>query len=405
MEHNGHHHHEDRPPLEHKVHHHEDHHHSKHDIHHHVDHPHTNLDAHVDEDSWKIWFNALLTTFVISFIPTVILVLIPSSWLLSSPVGKIKVQHIFLAFAAGGLLGDVFIHALPHLLSKDQHSHGHHIEECLLGQDQNNAHDNHCSLASQGDSHGHGHGHGHNHFDSGLVGVQVLLGFIIFFIAEKIVSRHVHSHNNIDNDTDSNSTTTTTTSTSTSKQQLSQSKDGSESHSSPITHTHNHNHTTITNSPDMKSSLGASGWLNLVADLMHNFTDGLAIGTSFASGKSLALATGLSVFFHEIPHEVGDVSILIQSGFTKKQAIFAQFGTAIAAFLGTVVGLLSQRHEALEQWLLALTCGGFVYIATVGVMPVIMQGHSSWLQIALETVSFCLGVAIMVGVAVLEGME
>jgi zinc transporter 7 len=64
----------------------------------------------------------------------------------------------------------------------------------------------------------------------------------------------------------------------------------------------------------MQTHLQASGWLNLLADSMHNFTDGIAIGASFASGRGLAYATFLSVIFHEIPHEIGDFAILVQSG-------------------------------------------------------------------------------------------
>ena len=67
------------------------------------------------------------------------------------------------------------------------------------------------------------------------------------------------------------------------------------------------------------SQLQPAGWLNLLADSMHNFTDGLAIGASFSiasgtAGKGLATATVLSVLFHEIPHEIGDFSILVGSG-------------------------------------------------------------------------------------------
>ena len=47
---------------------------------------------------------------------------------------------------------------------------------------------------------------------------------------------------------------------------------------------------------------------------MHNFTDGIALGASFASGKGLAMATLLSVLFHEIPHELGmSVNIVINT--------------------------------------------------------------------------------------------
>ena len=47
---------------------------------------------------------------------------------------------------------------------------------------------------------------------------------------------------------------------------------------------------------DEKSlSLSAGGYLNLAADSMHNFTDGIAIGASFVGGKSVGIAMTLSV--------------------------------------------------------------------------------------------------------------
>jgi zinc transporter 7 len=51
-------------------------------------------------------------------------------------------------------------------------------------------------------------------------------------------------------------------------------------------------------------SLGSGGYLNLGADALHNFTDGIALGASFATQGSLGLATFLSVLAHELPHEV-----------------------------------------------------------------------------------------------------
>ena len=57
-----------------------------------------------------------------------------------------------------------------------------------------------------------------------------------------------------------------------------------------------------------------SGYLNLFADFFHNFTDGLAIGASFLAGKNIGLVTTVTILFHEIPHEIGDYAILIQSG-------------------------------------------------------------------------------------------
>jgi zinc transporter ZupT len=50
--------------------------------------------------------------------------------------------------------------------------------------------------------------------------------------------------------------------------------------------------------------------LSIVADLIHNFTDGLSIGVSFAVDFKMGLVTTMAMFSHEIPHTFGDFAIL-----------------------------------------------------------------------------------------------
>lgn len=49
---------------------------------------------------------------------------------------------------------------------------------------------------------------------------------------------------------------------------------------------------------------------------MHNFTDGLSIGVSYLSDYKYGLATTVAMFFHEIPHEVGDFVLLSELNFS-----------------------------------------------------------------------------------------
>ncbi len=62
-----------------------------------------------------------------------------------------------------------------------------------------------------------------------------------------------------------------------------------------------------------------AGYLNLAADFTHNLTDGLAIGASFLAGSSIGYVTTITVLLHEVPHEIGDFAILIQSGCSRKK--------------------------------------------------------------------------------------
>jgi zinc transporter 7 len=62
-----------------------------------------------------------------------------------------------------------------------------------------------------------------------------------------------------------------------------------------------------------------AGYLNLAADFTHNFTDGLAIGASFLVSRNVGIVTTLTILLHEVPHEIGDFAILVQSGCGKKK--------------------------------------------------------------------------------------
>ncbi|CAF1669035.1 unnamed protein product [Adineta ricciae] len=148
-----------------------------------------------------------------------------------------------------------------------------------------------------------------------------------------------------------------------------------------------------------------SGYLNLIADGLHNFTDGLAIGSTYLLGRTVGLTTTFTIFLHEIPHEIGDYAILIQNGCSRKKAIFLQLTTAFGALLGCLIGLLF--HSAgTEVWatqtFLPITAGGFIYIATVSVIPELLSTNTGLKQSLMELLALIMGVLIMVAVAVFE---
>lgn len=63
----------------------------------------------------------------------------------------------------------------------------------------------------------------------------------------------------------------------------------------------------------------------------------------------------------------------MQSGCSKRKAILLQLTTAIGAMLGTFVGLLSGELGGLTPFILLFTAGGFIYIATVSVLPELLE--------------------------------
>lgn len=167
------------------------------------------------------------------------------------------------------------------------------------------------------------------------------------------------------------------------------------------------------------ASIKLSAYLNLIADFTHNITDGLALSSSFYASPTLGATTTVAVFFHEIPHEVGDFALLIQSGFSKRMAMGAQFVTALGAFLGTCLGIAVQelgkssdgamsgevRSKGLAgtglgwgDMLLPFTAGTFLYVGTVAVIPELLETGPNKRDEVKKTISQFVAMAVGAGI-------
>uniref|UniRef100_A0AC35UFU9 Zinc transporter n=1 Tax=Rhabditophanes sp. KR3021 TaxID=114890 RepID=A0AC35UFU9_9BILA len=298
----------------------------------------------------RLWFYAIGSTLLISAFPCFILLTIPVQANTSENTPLLKV---LLAFGSGGLLGDAFLHLIPHATpASDGHGHSH-----------------------SGDASGHGHSH------DNTVGGWVLAGIIVFLIVEKFVrilrggDGHGHSHGVAEHKKNDDKP---------------EDKKGNKK---------------VVAKPEEKK-IKVAAYLNLAADFTHNFTDGLAIGASFIAGPYVGLITMVTVLVHEIPHEIGDFAILVQSGYSKKKAMLVQLLTALGALTGCVLSLLSADANGLadaaaSSWVLPFTAGGFIYIATVSVIPELLENSSIW-QSTKEIVALLLGIYMMYLIALYE---
>lgn len=144
--------------------------------------------------------------------------------------------------------------------------------------------------------------------------------------------------------------------------------------------------------------MDVAGYLNLAADFSHNFTDGLAIGASYLAGQSVGIVTTITILIHEVPHEIGDFAILIQSGCPRMKAIWLQSSTAIGAMVGCAIGLnMGSVGQGAINAILPFTAGGFIYIACVSVLPELLSSkYNSTGQVIKEFSALFLGIFMMV---------
>jgi zinc and cadmium transporter len=112
------------------------------------------------------------------------------------------------------------------------------------------------------------------------------------------------------------------------------------------------------------------GYISLVTDSLHNFTDGVLIAAAWMASPEVGIATTLAVVVHEIPQEISDFGVLLHAGFSKRKALFLNFVAACTAIIGAVVTvLLGSFAEELIVFILPFAAGGFIYLAGSDLIP------------------------------------
>ncbi len=136
-------------------------------------------------------------------------------------------------------------------------------------------------------------------------------------------------------------------------------------------------------------------YLVLVGDILHNVVDGVAIALSFMIGTELGIATTIAVLIHEIPTEMGDFMVLLQSGFSRFRALlynfFISLSTIVAALITYAFGPVLEPYLPLA---LALVAGNFLYIAIADVIPE-LQESSGWKHSMAEIALFIVGIFVV----------
>lgn len=114
----------------------------------------------------------------------------------------------------------------------------------------------------------------------------------------------------------------------------------------------------------------SAGTLIIIGDGIHNFVDGVLIAAAFLTDVKLGIVTSLAVAAHEIPQEVGDFAILLQSGYSKSKALFYNVLASFTTVIGGVLAYysLEDLHDVLP-FFLALASSSFIYIAVADLIP------------------------------------
>ena len=129
--------------------------------------------------------------------------------------------------------------------------------------------------------------------------------------------------------------------------------------------------------PTCESHPHTLGVMNLVGDGLHNLIDGMIIAGSFLVDIRLGVITTIAVISHEIPQEIGDFGVLIHAGYKAKKALLFNFFSGLFSVLGAlIVILIGVYSENFINFIIPITAGGFIYIASSDLIPELKKDTS-----------------------------
>src|SRR4029078_1742851 len=121
---------------------------------------------------------------------------------------------------------------------------------------------------------------------------------------------------------------------------------------------------------------GATAPLVFIGDAFHNFIDGAIICAAVMSSVPLGVNTAIAVAAHEIPQEVGDVAILLASGYSRGQALMLNIVSGGSGIVGALVAFAAvQVVPSIRPYVLAMSAASLLYIAMSDLIPNLHKGE------------------------------
>lgn len=114
----------------------------------------------------------------------------------------------------------------------------------------------------------------------------------------------------------------------------------------------------------------ATGKLILIGDGIHNLVDGVLIAAAFLTDIRLGVVTSIAVIAHEIPQELGDLAVLLHSGYARARAFAYNVLAGLTTVIGGVIAYFSLSLAlGAVPYVLAVAAASFVYIAVADLIP------------------------------------
>jgi len=136
-------------------------------------------------------------------------------------------------------------------------------------------------------------------------------------------------------------------------------------------------------------------WAVLVGDSVHCFGDGLLIAAAFIADMRLGALASLAVLTHEIPHHLGDLTVVRRGANGRQRAAIKIAMAGAVTVVGGLVGYsLVEPLKPFMPYFLTAAASSFVYVALADLIPQ-LQKHVGPMRSARSILWVLLGIAVV----------
>ncbi len=134
-------------------------------------------------------------------------------------------------------------------------------------------------------------------------------------------------------------------------------------------------------------------YLVLVADAVHNFIGGLAVGGAFVMDFRIGLSAWMAAAAHEVPQELGDFAVLVHGGWGARRALLFNFLSGLTFLLGGIAAYVTSLSMDVS-FLIPFAAGNFIYIGAADLIPELRKQTQLSFSL-LHFASFLVGVVLL----------